>query len=112
MDEGIRELDNRPMGRTRFNVFAKPNARHYLIVWDLQWQVIDCRRLERGSDLRAALAEALERLASDGWRPQSTAKFGFVFVMRAEERRLVMITTRDPLNSTAQSFSPFRASRP
>jgi hypothetical protein len=40
MDAGFREIDNPSMGRTRRNVFATSSARHYVIVWDLQWQVI------------------------------------------------------------------------
>jgi hypothetical protein len=101
-----------PMGRTHRNAFARSSARHYVVIWDLQWQVIDCRRLGCGSDLRAALVELVERLEPDGWKAEGSAKFGFVFVTRAGERRLVAITGRDPFSATVQSFSPFGARRP
>jgi hypothetical protein len=100
------------MGRTLRNPFAPSETPRYIVVWDLQWQVVDCRRLDRGTDLRAAFAEAIERLERAGWRPESAAEFGFVFVTRAGERRLAMITARDPFRNTPQSFSPFGARRP
>jgi hypothetical protein len=112
MDARIREIDNRSMGRTRRNVFATSRARHYVIVWDLQWQVMDCRRLEAGADLRAALTEILAELERDGWKAESNGEFGFVFVRRLEQRRLVTVTARDPYSTTAQSFSPFGEQRP
>jgi hypothetical protein len=95
------------MGRTRRNPFATTQALHYLVIWDLQWQVIDCRRLGRGADLRAALGGAIKRLERGGWQPEGSAEFGFVFMTRAGERRLVTVTERDPFSATLQSFSPF-----
>jgi hypothetical protein len=50
------------MGRTHRNVFAKSSAWPYVVIWDLQWQVTDCRRLGRGGGLRAALTETVERM--------------------------------------------------
>jgi hypothetical protein len=99
------------MGRARRNVFATSNAQHYVVIWDLQWQIIDCSRPPRGSDLREALEGAIERLEREGWAPEGGAEFGFNFVTRGDERRLVMITARDPLDATAQSFSPFDPAR-
>jgi hypothetical protein len=95
------------MGRVRRHVFASSSAQHYIVVWDLQWQIIAVARPRRGDDLRAALTAALLRLERDGWAQESTGDFGFAFVSRADERRLVMITARDPFASAAQSFSPF-----
>jgi hypothetical protein len=95
------------MGRPRRNVFAVSSDQHYIVIWDLQWRVIDCLRPRPGTDLRAALTDAILRLERDGWVQQSTADFGFAFVTRSKERRLVMITARDPLDRSAQSFSPF-----
>ena len=95
------------MGRARRNVFATSNAQHYVVIWNLQWQIIDCLRPQRGGDLHDALRDAIERLGSDGWTAESGAEFGFTFVTRNDERRLVMITARNPFDATAQSFSPF-----
>ncbi|MEP6885390.1 MAG: hypothetical protein ABJC66_11625 [Gammaproteobacteria bacterium] len=83
------------------------NVPHYVVVWDLQWQIIECRRLDGGCDLRGQLADKLAQLVRDGWWPESGAQFGFAFVTRADERRLVTITARDPHSCAAQSFSPF-----
>lgn len=94
------------MGRARHNVFAS-SSQHYVVVWDLQWRVIDCLRPPHGSDPRTVLADAIARLECAGWRAENGAEFGFTFVTRAAERRLVTITARDPFNSAAQSFSPF-----
>lgn len=95
------------MGRVRRNVFATSDAQHYIVVWDLQWQIIDVARPPRGHDPHAALTAAISRLERDGWTCESGGEFGFAFVKRAHERRLVMITARDPFASAAQSFSPF-----
>jgi hypothetical protein len=100
------------MGRTRRNVFAPSSAQHYVVVWNLQWQVIDCRRLPIGCDLRIALAQSLEWLERDGWSPESAGQFGFAFLTRAKERRLIAVTARDPFDSADQSFSPFGRGAP
>ncbi|HEY1313821.1 MAG TPA: hypothetical protein VGE92_08085 [Steroidobacteraceae bacterium] len=98
------------MGRTRHNPFANSKVDHYVTVWDLHWGVIDCQRLGSGGvDLRGALGAALRRLELEGWTAQGSGDFGFVFIMRGTERRLVTLSSRDPHNATAQSFSPFGA---
>jgi hypothetical protein len=111
MDGWRGEFDNRPMGRIRHNPFANSTVDHYVTVWDLQWAIVECRRLSHGVDLRGALAAALRGLEHDGWRPQGSADFGFVFILRGAERRLVTLSARDPYNASAQSFSPFAAPR-
>ena len=95
------------MGRARHNVFARSNSQRYVVIWDLQWRIIDCMRPAPGSDPHRAFANVIARLERDGWTAQSGAEFGFTFLTRADERRLVTITARDPFNSAAQSFSPF-----
>jgi hypothetical protein len=99
------------MGRARRNVFATSNTPHFVVIWDLQWRIIDCVRPRHGSDLRMEFDRAIERLGRDGWTAESSAEFGFTFVIREHERRLVMITARDPFDATAQSFSPFDPGR-
>jgi hypothetical protein len=54
------------------------------------------------------MTATIKRLASDGWRPEAEPEYGFVFIRRESERRLLMITPRDPYDITSQSFSPFR----
>lgn len=54
------------------------------------------------------MATAIERLAFDGWLTEADPRFGFTFIQRAGERRLPMLTPRDPYDTRPQSFNPFR----
>ena len=78
------------------------------VVWDLQWSVVDCQQLEAGSNLSVAMTAAIERLKSEGWRTEGTPEFGFVFIRKANDRRLLMLTARDPYSCELQSFSPYK----
>jgi hypothetical protein len=95
------------MPRYHPHLFDQATTSRYLIVWDLQWQVIECVQLEPRADLHAALRVTIERLQRDGWYPEGTTEFGFVFLNRNNERRLLMLTARDPAGTMPQSFSPF-----
>jgi hypothetical protein len=53
------------------------------------------------------MVAAIERLKGEGWRPEGSAEYGFVFIRRAGERHLLMMTPRDPYDSRLQSFNPF-----
>jgi hypothetical protein len=53
------------------------------------------------------MAAAIERRAGEGWQAEATPEYGFVFIRRETDRRLLMLTPRDPYDSTRQSFSPF-----
>jgi hypothetical protein len=53
------------------------------------------------------MAATIERLEVDGWQAEATPEYGFVFVRRGADRRLLMLTERDPADSVRQSFSPF-----
>ena len=96
------------MARYRFIAYGKATTPRYLVVWDLAWELIDCRSLPPASDLGAAMTAAIARLAGDGWEPEGETDYGFVFIRRGRERRLLMLTPRDPNNQTSQSFDPFR----
>jgi hypothetical protein len=54
------------------------------------------------------MTAAIERLASEGWETEGKPRFGFVFIRRAGERRLLMLTPRDPHDTQPQSFNPFK----
>jgi hypothetical protein len=99
------------MRLTRRNVYAKRTTTAYAVVWDLEWHLIECRRLDPGSDLYAALSETVDALEADGWHPEFEHAHGFVFVRQGAERRLVTVTGRDPYSDTQQSFNPFRTQR-
>lgn len=96
------------MGRYTFPAFNTASTPRYVVLWDLHWQVIECQRLGPTSDLSGAMAVTIERLEGEGWRPESIAENGFVFIRRETERRLLMLTPRDPHDTRPQSFSPFK----
>jgi hypothetical protein len=96
------------MARYRHNVYAKSKTARYLVIFDLQWKVIDCQRLESCVDLRSAMTGTLNRLGSEDWEPESDARFGFVFMNRNGIRRLLILTERDPHDTAPQTFSPFK----
>ena len=95
------------MSRYTFSCYNVAPTPRYVVLWDLQWQVIDCQRLEPATDLSGAMAASIELLEDDGWRAEATPVYGFVFVHKSGERRLLMLTPRDPHSTAAQSFSPF-----
>jgi hypothetical protein len=99
------------VSRYVFPAFNKAPTPRYIVLWDLHWHVIDCQRLEPAADLSAAMAATIERLAGEGWVPEATPEYGFVFVRREYERLLLMLTPRDPYSTTLQSFSPFREAK-
>jgi hypothetical protein len=54
------------------------------------------------------MAAALDRLEAEGWQAEGSAEYGFVFIRRDGERRLLALTPGDPYDTRPQSFSPFR----
>ena len=63
---------------------------------------LDCRMQKR------QVTATIERLAVDGWQAKADTDNGFVFIRREAERRLLMLTPRDPYDTALQSFDPFR----
>ena len=55
-----------------------------------------------------SMVAAIEHLALEGWRIEDEPRFGITFIQRAGERRLLMITPRDLLDTRPQSFNPFK----
>jgi hypothetical protein len=98
------------MGRYTFPAYNTSSTPSYVVVWDLHWHVLECQRLEPAVDLSGAMAATLRRLAGDGWQAEASPKYGFVFIRREAERRLLMLTPRDPYGTTQQTFSPFKSS--
>jgi hypothetical protein len=96
------------MGRYTFPAFHNATTPRFVVVWDLQWQLIERQRLEPASDLSSAMAAAIGRLGANGWQPEGETDYGFVFIRRDAERRLLILTPRDPYSTTPQSFSPSR----
>jgi hypothetical protein len=98
------------MGRYTFPAFNKSPSPRFVVVWDLQWQIIECQRLEPNTDLSGAMAATIDRLEAEGWHAEATPEYGFVFIRREADRRLLMLTPRDPQSTGAQSFDPFKSS--
>ena len=51
--------------------FNTAKTSHYVFVWDLRRQVLECLRLEPAADLSDAMAASIDRLASEGWQARS-----------------------------------------
>jgi hypothetical protein len=96
------------MARYHHDVYAKSTAPRFCVVFDLQWHIIECRRLEPAADLHSTMTSTIDRLSSGGWIVEGTPKFGFVFLRRNGIRRLLILTERDPFDITPQTFSPFK----
>src|ERR1700722_18667901 len=96
------------MGRYQFPASNTANTPRYLVVWDLYWQALECRRLEPGSDLPEAMTAIIAELGGEGWAAEAAPEYGLVFIRRANERRLLMLAPRDPHDLPSQSFDPFR----
>src|SRR5450432_1830930 len=98
------------MTRYRNEVYTTPRTPRYCVIFDLQWQVMESQKLEARTDLSAAMAAAIKRQLSLGWQTEGCHEFGLVFLRRAGERRLLILTERDPYDRRPQSFSPFSQS--
>jgi hypothetical protein len=97
------------MARYRCHVYTNDTTPRWIVVFGLQWQVIDSHRLGPAADLHGAMPAAIERCAREGWEAEAEPRFGFVFIRRAGERRLLMLTPRDPYDTRPTSFNPFRS---
>lgn len=96
------------MRRYCFTAYDNDTRPRYIAVFGLQWQIIECQRLEPASDLCALMAATIERLAGEGWDAEGDAEYGFVFIRCGGDRRLLMLTSRDPRDVTLQLFTPFK----
>ena len=100
------------MGRYKFIAYEKATTPRYIVECGLQWQIIESQRIEPHTDLFAAMTSAMQRLAGDGWEAEGDALYGFVFIRRLGERRMLMLTPRDPYDMSVQSFDPFKCNAP
>jgi hypothetical protein len=96
------------MARYHHNVYASAKTPRYVVLFDLQWKILECQRLEPGTDLSRAMATAINKVSSEGWIVEGSEKCGFTFLSRNGARRLLILTERDPYDSRPQAFSPFK----
>src|ERR1700733_11951377 len=97
------------MARYKFISYQNASSARYLVMYGLQWQIIDHQRIEPHADLLSVMMSTLQQLASEGGQAEGDALYGFVFIRRLGERRMVMLTPRDPLAVSEQSFDPFKS---
>jgi len=75
----------------------KPSAKpRWLIVWDMQFNVLDSTELAPFADLVAAMDRQAKQWQELGWTIESDARFGSFFCHRAGIRRLIAISANDP----------------
>jgi hypothetical protein len=96
------------MARYRHNVYAKAKTPRYCVLFDSQREIIACQRLEPSTDLRSAMTNSIDRLTEEGWQPEGTYEYGFVFLSRNGARQLLILTEQNPFGVTPQTFSPFK----
>jgi hypothetical protein len=108
MDGRRTSRENFAMGRYRFTAYVNDGNPRYLVLWDLQWKALQYERLEPRADLRQAMSAAIDLQRLQGWQAEGTPEYGFVFMRREADRRLLMLTPRNPEDHTPQAFSPFR----
>jgi hypothetical protein len=84
------------MRRNRPDPLADNRRPHWLTVSDLHRSLITCTPVPAGTDLRATMRDALAGHAADGWQAENDGAYGFVFIARGSERRLVNLTPADP----------------
>jgi hypothetical protein len=71
-------------------------------------EMIESQRLEPDADLPGAMQAAIDRLTSEGWEIEAPPRFGFSFIRRDGERRLLILTPKDPHDDRPKSFSPYK----
>jgi hypothetical protein len=84
------------MRRHRCDPLADTRRPHWLTVADLHRNLISCKALPAGADLREVLRAALTQCAAEGWHGENDGAYGFVFIVRGSERRLINLTPEDP----------------
>src|ERR1700761_4830765 len=79
------------MARYRHREYQTDTTPRWIAVFDLQWKVVESHWLEPGSHLRGAMDAAIERLKGEGWQAEHEPSFGFAFIRKDGDRRLLML---------------------
>jgi hypothetical protein len=96
------------MRHNRYCGFLEEAHRGHLVAFDLQWKILEARRVDPQQGAAAALAAFVEDFVAKGWKPEGCGDYGFVFMNRDGERILLEVTPRDPTDQRLQSFSPYK----
>jgi hypothetical protein len=84
------------MRRNRPVPLSDSRRPHWLTVSDPHRNLITCTVVPEGTDLRATMRDALTAQAAAGWQPENDSAYGFVFIAKGSERRLINLTPADP----------------
>jgi hypothetical protein len=86
--------------RDPYNPLSKSPKPRWLIVWDMQFHVLDSTELAPYTDLAAVMHETAQRRQQEGWCIESDARFGSFFCHRAGVRLLIAVSAADPATTT------------
>lgn len=75
---------------------ATVNQVRWLVTRDTCSRPVEYTVLSPGSDLKAALANARQRLVSEGWTADSMTRHSFVFCQKGNERVCVSVECFEP----------------
>jgi len=93
------------MRRHRCDPLADTGRPHWLTVSDMHRTLIGCEALPAGTDLREILRDALVQYAAEGWQAENDGAYGFAFIGRGSERRLVNIIPVDPFDCAGPGYA-------
>jgi hypothetical protein len=85
------------MPRHRCDPLADTRRPHWLTVSDLHRNLLACEALPARANLREALQATLMQWAAQGWAAENDGDYGFAFIARGSERRLINLTPANPL---------------
>jgi hypothetical protein len=95
-----------PPRRSRYAPTDESRIAHWLVTYDVYRSVRASKHLAIGTDLHAAMRQAIDECEADGWIVENDGAYGFFFCHRAGERREVRMQPTDPsepipLNNTS-----------
>jgi hypothetical protein len=86
--------------RDPYNPLSPSAKPRWLIVWDMQFNVLDSTELAPYTDLAEVMRQSAQRRCDEGWCVESDARFGSFFCHRAGVRVLIAISAVDPSLAT------------
>jgi hypothetical protein len=97
--------------RSRYAPTDETRIPHWLVTYDVYRRVLASKHLAIGTDLHAAMREAIAECEAEGWIVENDGAYGFFFCNRDRERREVRMQPTDPsepvpLNNTSACGTP------
>jgi hypothetical protein len=92
--------------RSRYAPTDESRIPHWLVTYDVFRHMHASKHLAIGTDLHAAMRQAIAECEADGWTVENDVAYGFFFCNRNGERREIRVQPTDPsepvpLNNTA-----------